>query len=294
MLRKTKLHVIALLTAPVLAFTISGCDSKGSRPKEIKDNMAINTFVSFQENDDKGQAYPEDGFENESSKPVLNILTPEFDDDEIILERTAYITSYDSKHKIPKWVAWHLTSENTDGPFSRKGHGWHEDEDVPLPRASSHDYKGSGWSRGHMCPIADNRWSETAMDECFLTTNCCPQNLNLNSGTWNQIEISCRKWANTYGDLYIVCGPILFNKEHEKIGENQVTVPEAFFKVILRLGESPKAIGFICRNTDGNRKKDLYVNSLKQVERVTGLRFFPTLPKVIREEIEQNADISDW
>jgi len=192
-------------------------------------------------------------------------------------------------------VAWHLTGEHTYGDVKRPGNAWHEDLDVPSPRASIADYKGSGWTRGHMCPAGDNKWDGDAMYESFLFTNCCPQNANLNSGTWNQIEISCRRWAETYNDVYIVCGPILFRQEHELIGENKVVVPEAFFKVIVCLNKGQeKGIGFICRNTDGNRKKDLYVNSIRQVERITGMTFFPHLSATVADKVKNEADINDW
>ena len=124
------------------------------------------------------------------------------------------------------------------------------------------------------------------MYESFLLTNVCPQHANLNSGVWNQIEISCRQWAAKYGDLYIVCGPIYFNQEHDTIGYNRVVVPEAFFKVVLCLNDKPKGIGFICRNTDGNKKKDLYVHSINQIERITGYTFFPHLSPSVTELVK--------
>lgn len=158
---------------------------------------------------------------------------------------------------MPNWVAWHLTAEHTDGPYRRLGN-FHEEMDVPTPRATLEDYRGSGWSRGHMCPAGDNKWDEDAMYESFSLVNVCPQNASLNSGLWNSIEIDCRRWANQFGDIYIVCGPLLMRQEHETIGVNQVVVPEAFFKVVLCLNGEPKGMGFVVRNTEGNRKRDLY------------------------------------
>jgi endonuclease G len=79
------------------------------------------------------------------------------------------------------------------------------------------------------------------------------------------------------------------------IGPHQIPVPEAFFKVVLCVDSSnPKGIGFICRNTDGNRKKDFYVNSIRQVERVTGYQFFPNLDDSIRSVVYDMDDISIW
>lgn len=214
---------------------------------------------------------------------------------EQILYRKSYIVSYNKETKLPNWVAWHLTSDHVNGDVKRPGNGWHEDMEVPMPRANSSDYKGSGWTRGHMCPAGDNKWDKDAMYESFLYTNCCPQNANLNTGTWNQIEIASRRWAQKFGEIDIVCGPILFRQEHEVIGDNKIVVPEAFFKVIACLNEDhPMGIGFICRNTDGNRKKDLYVNSIKQVERVTGMTFFPNLSDDVKDKVKNSANIDDW
>lgn len=218
---------------------------------------------------------------------------PLYDRAEQIIKKCTYIVSYNKDTKIANWVAWHLTNEHTDGPYKRNNI-FFEDNVVPYPRATSQDYRGSGWSRGHMCPAGDNKWNETAMVESFSLINVCPQNANLNSGLWNSIEIDCRNWARRFNDIYIVCGPLFLNKDHEKIGENQVFVPEAFFKVVLCLNGKPKGLGVIVRNTDGNKKRDLYYNSIDQVERITGYDFFPTLPDDVENEVEAYANVDEW
>jgi endonuclease G len=152
----------------------------------------------------------------------------------------------------------------------------------------------SGYSRGHMCPSGDNRWSQQAQQESFLYTNCCPQLYSLNAGDWNDLEIKCREWAKAYGKIYIVCGPVLLNKKHRTIGKNRVVVPEAFFKVVLCLEGTPKGIGFIYRNEKTNKPIKSYVNSIDQVERITGIDFFPALPDDVEKKVEAEADITEW
>ncbi len=210
-----------------------------------------------------------------------------------IIHRKSYSLSYNSKLKLPNWVIWHLISEHSDGPV-RRSNAFYEDEEVPAPRATIDDYRGSGWSRGHMCPAGDNKWDETAMYESFSLINVCPQDASLNSGLWNRIEIDCRRWAQKFGSVYIVCGPVLYNQEHETIGVNKVVVPEAFFKVVLCLEGKPKAIGFVVKNNAGTKKKDQYVNTVDEVERITGYDFFPALPDGIENEVEAHASIDDW
>ena len=151
-----------------------------------------------------------------------------------------------------------------------------------------------GYDRGHMCPAGDNKWSSEAMDDSFLFTNVCPQAPSLNRGDWNEMEQACRKWAKQYGDIYIVCGPIFYKKSSKTIGKNKVAVPDAFFKVVLCMNPSPKAIGFIYKNADGNRPKGDYANSVDEVERITGIDFFPSLPDDIEKMVEAKCDVSEW
>lgn len=212
----------------------------------------------------------------------------------IPLERAAYRLSYNPATRLPVWVAWHLTAEHTDGPYSRKGIKFAEDEDVPVPRATNMDYVNSGYDRGHICPSGDNKWSEEAQLQSFLYTNCCPQLHNLNAGDWNELEGKCRKWAQQYGGVYIVSGPLLLNKKHKTIGKNKVVVPGAFFKVVLCMEGEPKAIGFIYRNETNNKTMSSYVNTVDDVERLTGLDFFSALPDEVEREVEAKADLADW
>ena len=213
---------------------------------------------------------------------------------EQILKRVAYTASYNSDLRIPNWVAWRLTGAHTRGKNKRAGVKFHEDTDVPMPRAVDFDYVRSGYDRGHLCPSADNRWDATAQEQSFLLTNVCPQDHNLNVGDWHELEILCRKWAKTYGSIYIVAGPVLFKGKHKTIGKNKVTVPEAFFKVVLCMEGKPKAIGFIYRNESGNRPKSYYVNTIDDVERITGIDFFPALPDKVENEVEATSSLDDW
>lgn len=213
---------------------------------------------------------------------------------EQILVRKGYTVSYNKDRRVPNWVAWHLTAAHLKGSVKRSDASFHEDEEVPMPRAIDSDYVRSGYDRGHMCPAGDNKWSAKAMGESFLFTNVCPQAPQLNRGDWNEMEQACRKWAKENGDIYIVCGPIFYKKRAKTIGKNKVAVPDAFFKVVLTMKGKPKAIGFIYKNGDGNRPKGDYANSVDEVERITGIDFFPSLPDKIEKQVEAQCNPDDW
>ncbi len=215
---------------------------------------------------------------------------------EKILVRKGYTVSYNTEYNLPNWVAWELTPEKLVERESRTNK-FLPDPDLPADIAvTTDDYKNSGWDRGHMSPAGDNRWHWKAMQESFYMTNICPQNHNLNRGDWKELEEACRKWAMKEGQIYIVCGPVLYNQKHRTIGrEHKVTVPEAFFKVILcTTSNPPKAIGFIYKNAPGNHRLDHYVNTVDQVERITGIDFFPALPDEVERKVEAEYDLALW
>ena len=211
---------------------------------------------------------------------------------EYLLYRKAYIASYNKDTRQPNWVAWCLTKDHAEGSVPRQQQ-FIEDTDVPHPRPTLEDYRHSGYDRGHMCPAGDNKWDKQAMYESFYLTNMCPQNSSLNSGLWNRFEQDCRNWAMRLGEIYICCGPLFLKQQHQSIGLNRVLVPEAFFKIVLCPSEK-QGFGIICRNTDGLSKKDLYFNSIDEVERITGIDFFPALPDDIEQEIEEKSDEGFW
>ena len=216
---------------------------------------------------------------------------------EILLEQYSYTVSYNPDLCIPNWVAWELNEEKLVERESRNS------KFVPNPKLpedmalTTKEYTGSGWDRGHMCPAGDNKYHWRAMDESFYMTNICPQNHNLNRGDWKELEEACRRWAEVE-PVYIVCGPINYRTpKYGYIGKTfKIRIPDAFFKVVLAGMQSgnPRAIGFIYKNEAGNNKRDKYVNSVDEVERITSMDFFSALPDDVERYVESEYNLSDW
>lgn len=203
-----------------------------------------------------------------------------------IIQRTGYTLSYDAKNKTPQWVAWELTKAETKGNEERTN-DFQPDPDVIGAKVITYDYSGSGYDRGHMAPAGDMKWNRKAMQESFYMSNICPQNHNLNTEDWNDLEMKSREWARRYGKVYIVCGPIYNGKRTEYIGSHRVKVPDAFFKVIL-INETDKqcALGFLFENESGERPLKEYLVSVDSIEKITGLDFFSSLPDDIENTVE--------
>ena len=230
-----------------------------------------------------------------TEKPMYEIPARLTNRPEQILKRAGYTTSYNVDTRCPNWVAWHLTKSHTTGHNQRSEYKFTEDADVKSPRATDQDYYNSRYDRGHMCPAGDNKWDATAMQQTFLFTNICPQNHGLNKYEWNDLEIQCRQWAKQYGAIDIVCGPIFDHPQSQKtVGRNRVWVPDRFFKVILCRQGTPRAIGFIFRNEGVKQSIADAACTVDEVERLTGIDFFPALDDNVENRIEAEAQLSDW
>ena len=169
------------------------------------------------------------------------------------------------------------------------------DERVFLPQPDDYDYRGSGWTRGHLAPAADFRWSDEAMWETFHFTNCCPQDEDLNNGMWNTLEKKCRTWARRHGKVYIVTGPINGNNRYGTIGDSDVVVPDAFFKAVLMQDKGTwHSIAFVMENRSYNENMQKCAMTVDELEELTGFDFFAAMDDGIEEKTEGIMSFKVW
>lgn len=211
----------------------------------------------------------------------------------VVKEYKGFTVNFNPKNKTPNYVAWILHGNKTEGAIGRSNKFWTDQELTGCP--DTRDYSRSGYDRGHMCPAGEQKWSNEAMHHSFVMANICPQNHDLNTGAWQTLEEKERLWAKRDSAIVIVAGPIYDTSDTETIGYNKVRVPSAFFKVFLAPYASPmRAIGFVYPNMpcDGNMAS--YAVSVDDVEKMTGLDFFPALPDDIENDIEAVVPFKDW
>lgn len=204
-----------------------------------------------------------------------------------------FTLAFNPANHTPDWVGWELLKSEADGEISRSNRFWQDEEVEGCPLSA--DYSNSGYDRGHLCPAADQKWSEEAMRDCFVMTNMCPQDHALNAGAWQTLEKKERLWAERDSALVIVAGPIYSDSDKKRIGEAGVRVPSAFFKVILApYVENPRAIGFIYPNMTAPGNMENYSMSVDEVEAITGLDFFSALPDELENRIESVKSFTEW
>jgi len=212
---------------------------------------------------------------------------------EQIIFHTGHTVSYNKNWKIPNWVAYELTIDETMGKEKRQDK-FMCDPHVTTGSATLADYRNSGYDRGHMVPAADMKWSTSAMQESFYLSNICPQHKNLNQKRWKDLENKVREWAIADSAIIVICGPII-NEAPKCIGSNKVTVPHGFFKVILSpYGKSPQAIGFIFDNEHCSQPLRSHIVTIDSVESLTKLDFFSPLPDETEDLLEAYVDTIYW
>ena len=212
---------------------------------------------------------------------------------EQIIHHTGYTVSYNENLRLPNWVAYELTRQETQGNAQRTNR-FISDPSVKGVIATNSDYARSGYDKGHMAPAADMKWNSTAMKESFYFSNMCPQHPELNRRKWKDLEEKVRDWAIADSAIIIICGPIV-EKTPQKIGKNKVTVPQKFFKVILSpFTASPKAIGFLFKNERSVSPLATYAVPVDSIETLTGMDFFSPLPDELENRIESQVNSDQW
>ncbi|MDT8325747.1 MAG: DNA/RNA non-specific endonuclease, partial [Bacteroidota bacterium] len=171
----------------------------------------------------------------------------------VVLRRRGYVVGYDTRLRIPVWVQYRMTRiSSLDDSFERTD-SFDDDTAVHVDgRAYNGDYNvvGDGYARGHLAPADDMLWSAEAERESNLLTNVAPQiGGGYNSSVWLRVEKAVRDFAERRGDVTVITGPVFTVREFEDpvlnqpetprqvlynvLGENNVAVPTAFFKVVV-------------------------------------------------------------
>lgn len=193
-----------------------------------------------------------------------------------IIRHKYYTLSYNEKFEQAEWVAYELKKEYLKNENYKRPY-FIEDPKVTTGSADWRNYKKSGYDKGHLCPAGDMEFDVNAYNDTFYTSNISPQKHDFNSGIWNRIEQKTRYWAEKYNDIYIVTGGVLKDSD-KKIGTEEVSVPEYFYKIILaKSGAKHKAIAFLVPNEDSDKSLYDFVVPIETIENRTGINFFPNL-----------------
>lgn len=216
--------------------------------------------------------------------------------DHEIHKYSGFTLCYRENYEQAEWVAYCLT-KNELNKESERTNDFHEDKNISTGSATPGDYTRSGYDRGHLAPAGDMAYSQEAMQDSFNMSNMSPQVPAFNRGIWKNLEEQTRKWANKFGAVYVVSGPVLDKpaSSYKKIGANKVAVPEYYYKALLApMGNSIIAVGFLLPNAKLTDSYWNYAVSIDELEKRTGLDFFYLLDDKIEAEVEKSYRESNW
>ncbi len=213
-----------------------------------------------------------------------------------VIKHSFYALSYNEQHEQADWVAYELTKASIQAPNVKRSGDFRRDRKIRSTSAEREDYKRSGYDRGHMVPAGDMAFSEQAMSETFLMSNMSPQVRAFNGGIWRELEENVRDWAYEDNHIYVITGPILSQSKLGTIGRNEVTIPSAYFKVLLDIKDpQQKGIGFIMPNEVTDRPIEDFAVSIDEVEEKTGFDFFANLlPEEQENKLEGSFNAKYW
>ncbi len=224
-------------------------------------------------------------------------LCPYHKDDHERRDFNYYSICYRESYEQAEWSAYKLTKDQLANRVNRTD-DFRPDPSISTGSADLADYKKSGYDRGHLTPAADREMSQEAVSETFYMSNMSPQFPAFNREIWQYLEHQVRVWAEKFGTVYVISGPVLEKPagQYASIGHNKVSIPQYYYKVILaQNNDTPIAIGFILENKK-HRDKNFWDDAvtIDEVEQRTGLDFWSLLEDSTENAVEASFDISLW
>lgn len=202
-----------------------------------------------------------------------------------------YSFGWSQKDRVALWVAYPLCKLYTNGSAGRTN-AWALDPLLGEDSAAPFGGYAGDYARGHQLPSADRQCCYEANAQTFYGTNMTPQLNAHNEKIWADLEQKVRGYANSSDTTYVVTGVLVSSaskRETDSYGKN-VTVPDAYFKAILKYSKSStlgtwNAAAFYLEHKaySGSVGKE-HSMSIDELEKMTGLDFFVNLPAKIGED----------
>jgi endonuclease G len=209
-----------------------------------------------------------------------------------LIVRRAYALEHSAQDKVPFWVCERLRDADLVKNTERGDRFGPDPLLDPTRRAELGDYKGSGFSRGHLAASANHLASQEDNRETFFLSNVAPQLQALNGGLWARIEARVRSWVTAQTSIWIVSGAMFHHLEEEdpatadgwveraEIGAGKVAVPTHFYKIVaFHEAGRWRTVAFVVehRPYPKGTALDETITTVDWIEARTGLDFLPQL-----------------
>lgn len=223
-----------------------------------------------------------------------------------------YSFAWDYDNLVAPWVAYPLCKWNIGDNINRKDRDdpWavdpylSEKQQPVLYMRGFRSTSSRSYDRGHQLPSADRLYDYSSNDKTFYGTNMTPQLSKLNKYFWRNLENKVRSWAYSSDTCYVVTGCLTDGSTEyalDNVGK-KITVPSHYYKAVLRYSKST-TLGFagymgcaiLLEHRDygnGSNFKE-YAISIDELEKKTGIDFYPNLSKLIGMEAAAKVESQD-
>lgn len=230
--------------------------------------------------------------------------------DNYLMVKPYFVLSYNDDKGTPNWVSWRVTQADL-GQAPRRDE-FEPDTSLPIGflQVTQHDYNGSGFDRGHMCPHSDRAGNMEMSYSTFIMTNIIPQAPNVNRKAWAEMEDYCRELVRQQHDrLYIIAGPAGQGGRGSRgfrstFAQGRVTVPSSCWKLVVAVpdngSDDPAHLSADSRvltvempndNETVDERWAQYRTTPARIEQETGLHFFtalnPQTAQALRNRLDQ-------
>jgi endonuclease G len=212
-----------------------------------------------------------------------------------ILKNQGYVVGYSEKLRDPIWVAYRVF--DVKKLESGKRPSRFRVDSRTRSKVSHDDYTGSGFDRGHMAPnyAIATRFGTEGQRETFLMSNIIPQTPKVNQQIWRELEMWVAKRYGRYlEEVWVVTGPI-FTPPIRRLSSG-VAIPSAYYKIIVDEKDGGvRALAFLIKADCSplTRLKTRLV-SIDEIEKDTGLDFFPEMSSVEQQALEATPAKRLW
>lgn len=214
-----------------------------------------------------------------------------------VLRNEGFLVGWSDVRVNPLWVSYVL--QEVDEPRAGPRPGFQRDWRALWP-VGTESYFGSGYDRGHLAPnyaIAVVHGRE-AQQQTFRMSNMTPQRPDLNRRLWQRLEeVVIDHFVPRFGVVQVITGPLFPENFVDNVLNRVgfVEIPEAFYKIIVVPGESPRALAFVMpQQARGDEPLDDFLVTIDEVEARSGLDFFPRLPEEVAAGLEGQVKTGGW
>lgn len=204
-----------------------------------------------------------------------------------------YSLEYDVSRRHARWVAFTLDATSSAKANLRRTDAWQWDPIIPSAYSTETWFRGSGYSRGHLVASADRLASREANEQTFYYSNVSPQLQEHNGGIWQRLE----QWLQNLGRnarvrdvVYVAKGGTIRDDQVEpKRIKGEMVIPKYYYMaIVVEKAGRYQGLAFWTEHRDYERipLRELSL-SIDELERRTGLDFFPSFPEDLETSFER-------